>query len=124
MVIGCATLVSACSGAQKEPATAANEASSGPSEAAASDSAGGAIKYEGGDGSSCKQAIAIVGAHGEQDGVASEYTWINQHYPGSKLDQQSLIDCNGAPADQMAIETADGQKIVLFFDISRFFGKL
>jgi len=127
IVVGCAVLAFGCAGAQKEPATAAtpaSEATSGPDEAASSQSVGGAIKYEGGDGSSCKQAIAIVGAKGEQDGVASEYSFIEQHYPGAKLDQQSLIECNGAPADQMALETADGKKVVLFFDISRFFGKL
>jgi len=125
LTIGCATLAFACAGAQKQPATATTEASSGPDEAAASQGSGKTgIQYEGGDGSSCQQAIAIVGARGEQDGVASEYTWIKQHYPGAKLDQQSLIDCNGAPTDKMAIETADGQKVTLFFDLSRFFGKL
>ena len=122
MCVVAAALALACGGARQEPATPASEAASPPEEAAAD--SGGGISFQGGDGLSCKTAIAIVGAKGEADGVASEYDWIQSHYPGAKLKQQSLTDCTGVAADQMAIVTAEGQDVVLFFDISRFFGKL
>jgi len=36
---------------------------------------------------------------------------------------QSLGECDGAPADELHVKTADGRRISLFFDISSFFGK-
>lgn len=117
-----AGLLLACARRQPPPATPASEAASGPGETASS--AGGGITYQGGSGLSCQEAIAVVGAQGERDGVASEYDWIKQHYPGSSFKHQALIECGGAAADQMEIVTADGKDVVLFFDISRFFGKL
>ena len=122
MCVVAATLAWACGGASPQPTTAASEATSGPAETAAS--GGGGITYAGGDGLSCNTAIAIIGAHGESDGVESEYAWIGSHYPGAKFKQQALIECGGLAADQMEIVSAEGQDIVLFFDISRFFGKL
>jgi hypothetical protein len=122
MCVVAAALALACGGTRRQPATAASEATSGPAETAASGDRG--ITYQGGDGLSCKTAIAIVGAQGESDGVASEYAWISHHYPGAKFKQQSLIACGGNAADQMEIVTTAGEDVVLFFDISRFFGKL
>jgi hypothetical protein len=126
MSVMAAALALACGGAQQEPATpaseAGSEAASAPRETASS--AGGGISYQGGSGLSCQEAIVVVGAQGESDGVASEYAWIERHYPGSSFKQQWLIECGGAAADQMEIVTADGKDVVLFFDISRFFGKL
>jgi hypothetical protein len=122
MCVVSAALALACGGAQTEPVTPAGERASSPGEAAAAD--GGGVSYRGGDGLSCQTAIAIVGAAGESDGVAAEYAWIKSHYPGAQLKQQSLVDCSGAAADKMAIVTAEGADVVLFFDISRFFGKL
>jgi len=121
MSVVAAALLLAC-GARPEPASPASEAASGPGETASA--TGGGISYQGGSGLSCKEAIVVVGAQGEADGVASEYDWIKQHYPGSSFKQQALIECGGAAADQMEIVTADGKDVVLFFDISRFFGKL
>lgn len=122
MCVATAAFTVACAGAQTDFATPANERAGSPEPTAAAD--GGGVSYQGGDGLSCPTAIAIVGAQGESDGVASEYAWIERHYPGARLKQQSLIDCGGAAADKMAIVTAEGADVVLFFDISRFFGKL
>jgi len=36
---------------------------------------------------------------------------------------RSLIRCNGRPADQLRIRTADGQELEVFFDISEYFGR-
>lgn len=38
--------------------------------------------YKGGDGSSQPKVIVIDGAHGEIDGIESEYLWLDQHSPG------------------------------------------
>ena len=55
--------------------------------------------------------------------VPAEYAWIEAHYPGSQMNMQSLSDCGGSPTDKLHIMTADGRKLVVFFDISSFFGK-
>jgi hypothetical protein len=73
-------------------------------------------------GVSCTQAI-LVDATTEHDGIAKENFYIADNYPGAKKLGQALITCNGKPADQIDIETANGVKRSLYFDISKFFGK-
>jgi hypothetical protein len=73
-------------------------------------------------GLSCNSAI-VINATNEHDGIAQEKAWINENYPGAKEVQQSLIKCSDKPADQIDLETANGRKVSLYFDISNFFGK-
>jgi hypothetical protein len=74
-------------------------------------------------GLSCNSAIPIK-ATTEDAGIAEEHAWIQENYPGAQVPvQQSLTKCNGKPADQIEIETANGRKVTIYFDISNFFGK-
>jgi len=73
-------------------------------------------------GLSCNSAVPIDAAN-EKEGIKRENAWIAENYPGSKKVKQALLQCNGKPADQIDIETADGQKTSVFFDISGWLGK-
>ena len=73
-------------------------------------------------GLSCRSAIAID-ATSDSDGIAMENAWIAENYPGAKKGLQALTSCNDKPADQVNIETANGQKVSIYFDISKWFGK-
>ncbi len=74
------------------------------------------------DGSSFEKAI-IVEEKTESAGVDAEYKWLAQHYPGYKLQQQSLLMNSGKSYDKMHIKTAQGEVKDIYFDISNFFGK-
>jgi hypothetical protein len=74
-------------------------------------------------GLSCNSAIAIK-ATTEDAGIAEEHAWIQENYPGANVPvQQSLTKCGDKPVDQIEINTANGRKVTLYFDISNFFGK-
>jgi uncharacterized lipoprotein YmbA len=74
-------------------------------------------------GLSCNGAI-VIKATSEQAGIAEEHAWIQENYPGAQVPvQQSLTKCGDKPVDQIEVETANGRKVTLYFDISNFFGK-
>jgi len=93
-----------------------------PGTEAAAGGAGG-VTYGGGDGLTCNQRVEILGTTDEKAGVAAEYTWLKQHYPGHKLLEQALGDCRGYTTDKVLIRTAEGKMLTIHFDISGFFGK-
>jgi len=74
-------------------------------------------------GLSCNSAI-VIKATTEQAGIAEEHAWIQENYPGAQIPvQQSLTKCGDKPVDQIEVDTANGRKVTLYFDISNFFGK-
>jgi hypothetical protein len=73
-------------------------------------------------GLSCNSAI-VIKATTERTGIAEENAWIQENYPGARKVGQSLTTCNGKSADEVDIETANGRKVSVYFDISNFFGK-
>lgn len=73
-------------------------------------------------GISCNSTV-IIDAANEKEGIAKENAWIAENYPGAKKVGQELITCNDKTADQIDIETANGQKRSVYFDISKWFGK-
>ena len=83
----------------------------------------GGIRYAGGDGSSCEQAVVILGAAGEFQGISAEYAWLNKHYPGYRVLDQALVLCADHWADILGIRTAQGTGRDVYFDIEDFFGK-
>ena len=83
----------------------------------------GPLTYTGGDGSSVNQAVVIQGATDEQTGVAAEYAWLRQKYPGYRRGGQSLMGQQGRHYDKIEFKTADGQNMRAYFDITDFFGK-
>jgi hypothetical protein len=82
------------------------------------------ISFGGGDGLSCEKRVLIHGARGEMAGIAAEHAWLDQRYPGYKLNVQSLGECQQQPTDIMSITTSDGRKVDVHFDISEFFGHM
>ena len=74
------------------------------------------------DGSSYDKAIVIHEDH-ENQGIADEYAWIRNRYPGSKTKSQSLNYYKNQPYDIIHIVTDDGKEVAVYFDISNFYGK-
>jgi hypothetical protein len=81
------------------------------------------ITFGGGDGVDCARRVIIQGAQNEQAGVGAEYAWLRAKYPGYRRGLQALTKCDGKPADKLSIQTAAGQALDIYFDISGFFGK-
>jgi hypothetical protein len=79
------------------------------------------ISFAGGDGSSAANAILIVNANDETDGVASEYDWIAKHRPDAVFLQQKLLQNNGKAFDIMVLQS-NGATEEIYFDITDFFG--
>ena len=78
-------------------------------------------RYSGGNGLS-KETAVVLGAKSSYSGVPSEYAWIRHHYPGSKPLLQSLTPWdNEKRYDIIEIATKDGDKVVLWFDISEMY---
>jgi hypothetical protein len=74
------------------------------------------------DGSSYEKAI-VIQDKSETTGVAAEYKWIRDNYPGSESQGQALMNNNSKPYDVITIKTSDGTIKKIYFDISNFFGK-
>jgi predicted small secreted protein len=75
------------------------------------------------DGSSFAKAI-VIDKDNSMDGIAAEYAWIRNQYPGSKSLGQALVFHKKKPYDIIKILTAEGVEKSVYFDISKFFGKL
>lgn len=63
------------------------------------------------DGSDYEHAIPV-------SNVAQEYTWIRTHYPNSVVNWQTFEDCHDRPIDALQIQTSDGSKKMIYFDIT------
>jgi hypothetical protein len=76
-------------------------------------------------GLTCENAI-VIEARNEDEGIKREYAWIRENYPGYKRESQDLLmGCadRSRPTDAIHIVTANGEKVTLYFDISKWFGK-
>ena len=82
----------------------------------------GGPTFSGGDGLSLKQAVIIRGTS-DAEVTHAEYPWLREHYPGSKLKEQALLNEGGRVYDSMTITTTEGKEVVLYFDITSGFGK-
>ena len=87
----------------------------------------GLIHFGGGDGSSMEKAIVILGAQGERDGVAAEYSYIEQLYgprgAAWQTNSQSLLEKNGHSYDELEVDHG-GKTESFYFDITDYFGKM
>jgi hypothetical protein len=78
------------------------------------------IQFNGGDGSSKEEAIIIHGVYTEWGGVDAEYRYLDFHYKGWQLDEQTLILNKDMQYDLMVIILLDGSKKDVWFDITEF----
>lgn len=74
------------------------------------------------DGTSFERAI-VIEASNELEGGPLEYRWVAEHFPGYRMQKQSLTQHNGRPYDVLLITDAAGTEHQVYFDISSFFGK-
>ena len=85
------------------------------------------ISFSKNSGESMEDAIIIMGAKGEKDGIDSEYKYLESKYGLKEIDWelelQSLLSEKGKSYDKMDIKLADGTKKTIYFDITNFFGK-
>ena len=74
------------------------------------------------DGSSYEKAI-VIKAKNSTNGIAAEYKWLKENYPGYTLIKQSLDMQGNHRYDIMHIKTKNGDEKNIYFDITNFFGK-
>jgi hypothetical protein len=65
----------------------------------------------------------ITGAPNSSSGVSAEGSWLAQRYPGYKRRSQTVITVGQRTYEQFEIETADGQPITVYFDVTVFFSE-
>src|ERR1043166_1037633 len=79
-------------------------------------------RYTGGDGSSCERAV-IVNVRGWREGVAAEYQYLKEKFPGGPPDSQAPAGGeDGRRYDVIEWMRADGSSVRVCFDINQFFG--
>jgi hypothetical protein len=81
------------------------------------------ISFTGGDGSSMDKAVVIHSAT-ERSGVHAEYDYLRQHFPGYQKGDQSVLQDKQRVYDVLHFTTADAKKMVIYFDITEFYGKI
>jgi hypothetical protein len=81
------------------------------------------IRYKGGNGSTKEQAIIILGAESELEGVDAEYEFIQRLYNDFELESQTFIGEEDKKYDLLTIKLSDGSKKELWFDITDFYSK-
>jgi hypothetical protein len=75
------------------------------------------------DGLSYETAI-VINKRTNKPGIDAEYEWLKQNYPDYKFNGQVLTKYNNVPYDIINIITSEGIQKSIYFDISKFFGKL
>jgi hypothetical protein len=83
---------------------------------------GSGIRFSGWNGESMQQAVVILGAQGENDGIAAEHQWVKEKLPGWSFSDQELVT-NTKAFDVITLRSSDGSERRVYFDISKFFGK-
>jgi hypothetical protein len=78
--------------------------------------------FSGGDGNSVENAL-IIKAPNNFIGVRAEYDWIKRNHPGWQLDEQTMLKGGGKIYDKMYFSASDGQRTILFIDVTDFYGK-
>ena len=86
------------------------------------------ISFSNNSGESIEDAIVIINATGEEDGVDSEYYYLEKRFGIQEIDwelvSQSLLSGEGDRYyDKMDIRLSAGEMISIYFDITDFYGK-
>ena len=75
---------------------------------------------------SADDPIIIKGAEGHFNAVAAEYQYIAMKYGTRQKDWellgQALINHKGRMIDEMRIRLSNGKLVILYFDITEYFG--
>ena len=81
------------------------------------------IQYKGGGGSSEQEAVIILGAENELEGVDAEYEYIQSLYTNFELDSQTFLEKRNKKYDILTIKLPGGNKKDIWFDITDFYGR-
>jgi hypothetical protein len=82
----------------------------------------GMLVFDNGDGATKENALMILGAENETEGVQFEYQVLEELFPGYAFLSQSLIHEGDKVYDVIKI-SCDGTEHEVWFDITEFFGK-
>jgi hypothetical protein len=81
------------------------------------------VSFSGGDGSSIEKAV-VIKAPASVAGIRAEYDWIRTNHPDLQLVRQSVLKTDDKIYDRMDFQTLDGRRVILYFDITDFHGKM
>lgn len=83
--------------------------------------------YKGGNGSNSDEAVAIIGANDELEGIDGEYIWLEEKFGEQdvlwELIDQESIDEGDKKYDILKIKFPNGDEKEIWFDITDFYGK-
>jgi hypothetical protein len=74
-------------------------------------------------GMTVETAIVLPNIADEFHGVAAEHAYIASHFPEWHIEYQSLMEQNGHRYDLIGMTSLGRTKMVLYFDITAWFGK-
>ena len=85
------------------------------------------ITYKGGNGLDTSEAIIIIGAIDELEGIDAEYIWLEEKYGKQDLEwellDQEFIDLDTIKYDLLKIKFQNGEIKEFWFDITDFYEK-
>jgi len=81
------------------------------------------IQYKGGNGSTKEEAVIILGAESELEGVDAEFEFIQSLHTNFELDSQTFLDEGNKKYDILTVRLPGGTKEDIWFDISDFYGR-
>jgi hypothetical protein len=85
------------------------------------------ITYKGGNGLDTREAIIIIGAIDELEGIDAEYIWLEEKYGKQDLEwellDQEFIDLDTIKYDLLKIKFQNGEIKEFWFDITDFYEK-
>lgn len=81
------------------------------------------IQYKGGSGSTEKEAVIILEADSELEGVDAEYEFIQRLYEHFELDSQTFLEKGNKKYDILTVKLPGGTKKDFWFDITDFYGR-
>ena len=85
------------------------------------------ITYKGGNGLTKEEAVIILGAKDETEGVDAEYEWLEERFGKQninwEMNDQQFIDEGDRQFDVLRIKFRDGNAKEFWFDITDFYGR-
>lgn len=70
----------------------------------------------------CANMVPIDAAT-TREGIAKQYQYLGQRFPGYRVIEQLSTNCGAARVDVVSIRLQDGTTRVVTFDTSRYFGR-
>ena len=85
------------------------------------------ITYKDGNGSNKEEAVIILGAKDEMEGIDAEHNWLEEKFGEQniawELNDQELIDEGDTHYDVLRVKFQSGEIKEFWFDITDFYGK-